>query len=51
MLLAAARGAGVERGDRVRIDSTVTATHILSPSDTGRARGPAGERLAGQRSN
>ena len=33
-LLDAARGAGVERGDRVRIDSTVTATHILSPSDS-----------------
>ena len=32
-LLDAAREAGLERGDRVRVDSTVTETHILAPSD------------------
>ena len=34
VLLDAARDAGVERGDRLRVDSTVTATHILSPTDS-----------------
>lgn len=33
-LLGSARDAGVERGGQVRIDSTVTATHILEPSDS-----------------
>ena len=33
-LLDAARSSGVETGERVRVDSTVTETHILSPSDS-----------------
>ncbi len=33
-LLDAARAAGVETGERVRVDSTVTETHILAPSDS-----------------
>ena len=33
-LLSVARDAGVETGERVRIDSTVTATHILEPADS-----------------
>ena len=33
-LLEMARASGVETGDRVRIDSTVTETHILEPSDS-----------------
>ena len=33
-LLKAAREAGVETGAAVRIDSTVTETHTLSPSDS-----------------
>ncbi len=33
-LLEAARSAGVETGSRVRVDSTVTETHILAPSDS-----------------
>ena len=33
-LLRAAQGAGVETGQRVRIDSTVTETHILAPADS-----------------
>ena len=33
-LLEAARESGVETGDRVRVDSTVTETHILAPSDS-----------------
>ena len=33
-LLDAARAAGVEAGDRVRIDSTVTETHVLEPADS-----------------
>ena len=33
-LLDAARDGGVETGDAVRIDSTVTETHILEPSDS-----------------
>ena len=33
-LLEAARAAGVETGAAVRIDSTVTETHILAPSDS-----------------
>ena len=33
-LLDAARAAGVETGDRVRVDSTVTETHILAHSDS-----------------
>lgn len=33
-LLSAARDTGVETGERVRIDSTVTATHILEPADS-----------------
>ena len=32
-LLSAARDAGVETGSRVRVDSTVTRTHILEPAD------------------
>ena len=34
VLLAAARADGVETGRRVRIDSTVTETHILAPEDS-----------------
>ena len=34
VLLEAARDAGVESGDRVRIDSTAVETHILEPSDS-----------------
>ena len=34
-LLEAARTAGVETGATVRVDSTVTETHILEPSDSG----------------
>ena len=34
ILLEAARAAGVESGDRVRIDSTAVETHILEPSDS-----------------
>ena len=33
-LLEAARSAGVETGSRVRVDSTVTETHIPTPSDS-----------------
>ena len=33
-LLGVARDAGVETGERVRIDSTVTGTHILEPADS-----------------
>ena len=33
-LLRAAQDAGMERGDRVRIDSTVVETHILAPEDS-----------------
>ena len=33
-LLRVARDAGMERGDRVRIDSTVVETHILAPEDS-----------------
>ena len=33
-LLEVARASGVETGDRVRVDSTVTETHILEPSDS-----------------
>ena len=33
-LLGAAREAGVETGERVRVDSTVTETHILAPTDS-----------------
>ena len=33
-LLSVARDTGVETGERVRIDSTVTATHILEPADS-----------------
>ena len=33
-LLSVARDEGVESGERVRIDSTVTATHILEPADS-----------------
>ena len=33
-LLEAARDAGIETGERVRVDSTVTATHILEPADS-----------------
>ena len=35
VLLSAARSSGVESGDRVRVDSTVTRTNVLSPSDSG----------------
>ena len=34
VLLGSARAAGVENGTRVRIDSTVTETHILKPADS-----------------
>ena len=37
-LLSAALAEGIETGERVRIDSTVTATHILEPSDSGLLR-------------
>ena len=33
-LLGTARDDGIETGSRVRIDSTVTETHILEPSDS-----------------
>ena len=33
-LLEAARSAGIESGSRVRVDSTVTRTHILEPADS-----------------
>ncbi len=33
-LLASARASGVETGEAVRVDSTVTETHILEPSDS-----------------
>lgn len=33
-LLEAARAAGIETGERVRVDSTVTAAHILEPADS-----------------
>ena len=33
-LLEAARSAGIESGERVRVDSTVTRTHILEPADS-----------------
>ena len=33
-LLDAARDAGIETGERVRVDSTVTAAHILEPADS-----------------
>ena len=33
-LLEAARSTGVETGSRVRVDSTVTETHMLAPSDS-----------------
>ena len=34
LLLASARELGVESGERVRVDSTVTHSHILAPSDS-----------------
>ena len=34
VLLRAARAAGVETGERVRVDSTVTESHILAPTDS-----------------
>ena len=33
-LLESARDAGIESGERVRVDSTVTRTHILEPADS-----------------
>ncbi len=38
LLLADARAAGFEDGSRVRMDSTVTRAHILSPTDSGLLR-------------
>lgn len=35
VLLSDARSSGVESGDRVRVDSTVTRTNVPSPSDSG----------------
>ena len=34
VLLQAARAVGVETGERVRVDSTVTESHILAPTDS-----------------